>query len=110
MPPQATKDWINILEEKAQERGVPIDTDLDGRIFHFHLGQGPGVIGKVRYSEAKSRNYESEQGKKFIWHRYNREKERIDQSHNRRVVNITLDVKEKTEFDPGEHHFIFLTE
>ena len=68
------------------------------------------MIGKVRYSEAKSRNYEDEQGKRFIWHRYNREQEWIEEDHDRRVLNITLDVEEKTEFDPEEHHFLFLTE
>lgn len=110
MPPQATKDWVAILKRKAEQRGIPIDTDLAGRIFHFHLSEDPGVIGKVRYSEAKSRNYENEQGKKFIWHRYNREVEWIEEDHDGRVVNITLDIKEKSKFDSDEHHFLFLTE
>lgn len=110
MPPQATKDWLSYLEVKAQERGIYIDTDIDGRIFHFHLGDDPGIIGKVRYSEAKSRNYENEQGQKHIWHRYNRETEQIEQGSERDVVNVTLDVWTKDEFDPDGHHFIFLTE
>lgn len=110
MPPQATKDWLSLLDKKAQERNVYVDTDIDGRIFHFHLGKDPGIIGKVRYSEAKSRKYENEQGQKHIWHRYNREKEMIEQGSEREVTNITLDVWDKNEFDPEEHHFIFLTE
>jgi len=110
MPPQATKDWLSLLEEKARARGVYVDTDLDGRIFHFHLGEDPGILGKVRYSEGKSRDYENEQGQKHIWHRYNREKEKIEQGSRRDVVNITLDVWTKDEFDPEENHFIFLTE
>ena len=64
----------------------------------------------MRYSEAKSRNYENEQGQKHIWHRYNREKEMIEQGSEREVANITLDVWDKNEFDPEEHRFIFLTE
>jgi hypothetical protein len=110
MPPQATKDWLALLEQQASERGVYIDTNLDGRIFHFQLGENPGVIGKVRYSEANSREYENEQGQKHIWHRYNREVEKIEQGSDRAVVNITLDVWDKHEFDPDEHHFIFLTQ
>lgn len=110
MPPQATKDWLSLLEEKARKREVYVDTNIDGRIFHFHLGNDPGIIGKVRYSEAKSRDYENEQGQKHIWHRYNREKELIEQGSERKVVNVTLDVWEKDEYDPEEHHFIFLTE
>lgn len=110
MPPQSTKDWLVLLERKAQNRGVYVDIDIDGRIFHFHLGEDPGVIGKVRYSQGKSREYENEQGQKHIWHRYNREKEAIKQGHERKVVNITLDVWSKDVFDPDDHHFIFLTE
>lgn len=110
MPPQATNDWLRILRQKANQRDVYIDTDIDGRIFHFHLGQDPGIIGKVRYSEQESRNYENEQGQKHIWHRYNREKERIQQPHERKVVNITLDISDKDAYDAEEHHFIFLTE
>lgn len=110
MPPQATKDWLSLLDKKARERNVYVDTGINGRIFHFHLGKNPGIIGKVRYSEAKSRNYENEQGQKHIWHRYNREKEMIEQGSEREVTNITLDVWDKNEFDPEKHHFIFLTE
>ncbi|WP_276253588.1 HNH endonuclease [Halomontanus rarus] len=110
MPPQATKDWLSILNEKAQEREIYVDMNINGRIFHFHLGRDPGIIGKVRYSAAKSRDYENEQGQKHIWHRYNREKEMIDQGSKRKVVNITLDVWDKNEYDPNDHHFIFLTE
>lgn len=110
MPPQATKDWLKLLKEKAVERGIYVNIDIDGRIFHFHLGENPGIIGKVRYSEAKARNYENEQGQKHIWHRYNREKEKIKQGSERKVVNVTLDVFDKQEFDPDCRHFIFLTE
>lgn len=110
MPPQAITDWVAILRRKADTRGITVSTDLDTRIFHFQLGEDPGVIEEVRYSEAKSRNFENEQGKKHIWHRYNREKEWIEDDHDRRVVNITLDVDEKDEFDPQKHHFLFLTE
>lgn len=110
MPPGATKDWLSLLEEEAERRGIYVDTDIEGRIFHFYLGNDPGVLGKVRYSEEKERNYESEQGKKHIWHRYNRELEEIESEATRKVVNITLDVWDKNEFDPEEHHFIFLTE
>lgn len=110
MPPQATKDWLSLLQEKARERDIYVDTDISGRIFHFHLGKNPGLIGKVRYSEEKSRDYENEQGQKHIWHRYNREKELIEQGSVRKVVNVTLDVWEKDEFNPDDHHFIFLTE
>jgi hypothetical protein len=110
MPPQATNDWLSILRKQAQERDVYADTDIDGRIFHFHLGEDPGIVGKVRYSEAKSRDYENDQGQKHIWHRYNREVEQIRQGSERKVVNVTLDVWDKDEFDPEEHHFIFLTE
>lgn len=76
MPPQAITDWVAILLWKADNRGITDDTDLDSRTFHFQLGEDPGVIGKVRYSEAQSQNFENEQGKKHIWHRYNREKSR----------------------------------
>ena len=110
MPAQAIKDWLSLLDEEARERDVYIDTNINGRIFHFHLGDNPGIIGKVRYSEKKARNYENEQGLTHIWHRYNREKERIQSGSKRNVVNVTLDVWEKDEFDPDEHHFIFLTE
>ncbi|WP_049967729.1 HNH endonuclease signature motif containing protein [Haloferax prahovense] len=110
MPVNATKDWLSLLSREADRRGVYLDTDIDGRIFHFHLGQDPGVIGKVRYSEARERNFENEQGLKHIWHRYNREKQLIEDGSERRVVNITLDVWSKDEFNPDEHHFIFLTE
>lgn len=110
MPPQATKDWLAILKKRAQDRGVYVDVDLDSRIFHFHLGRDPGVIGKVRYSEGKSRDYENDQGQKHIWHRYNRENEAIEQGSERKVANITLDVWEKEEYDPNDSHFIFLTE
>lgn len=92
MPPQATTDWLALLKGEAQRRDVYVDTDLDGRIWHFHLGEGPGVVGKVRHSKAKERNYENEQGQKHIWHRYNRENERIAEGSERNVVNITLDV------------------
>lgn len=110
MPAQATEDWLTLLEEEAQERDIYVDTDIDGRIFHFHLGENPGVIGKVRYSEEKARNYENEQGLSFIWHRYNREKELLQNGSERKVVNVTLDVWEKDKFDPAQNHFIFLTE
>ncbi|NLV10248.1 hypothetical protein GOC74_09935 [Halomicrobium mukohataei] len=110
MPPQATKDWLSLLRKQAKDRGMYVDTNIDGRIFHFHLGNDPGIIGKVRYSEGKSRDYENKQGQKHIWHRYNRENERIEQGSKRKVVNITLDVRDKHAFDPAEHHFIFLTE
>jgi len=110
MPPQATKDWLSLLEQEAKNRGIYVNTDIDGRIFHFHLGNNPGIVGKVRYSEAKSRNYENEQGQKHIWHRYNRETEALEQGLDRKVANVTLDVWEKDEYDPARHHFIFLTE
>lgn len=87
-----------------------VDTSIDGRIFHFHLGSNPGVIGKVRYSAAKNRDYKDEYGQQNIWHRYDRENELIDQDPERDVVNITLDVNQKDEFDPDNDHFLFLTE
>ncbi|WP_410764920.1 HNH endonuclease signature motif containing protein [Haloferax sp. DFSO60] len=110
MPPNATKDWLSLLSREADERGVYLDTDIDGRIFHFHLGDDPGIIGKVRYSEEKKRNFVNEQGLTHIWHRYNREKQLIQDGSERKVVNITLDVWSKDEFNQDEHHFIFLTE
>lgn len=110
MPSQAINDWLAFLEQEAQKRNISIDTDIDGRIFHFHLGDNPGIIGKVRYSEKKERNYENEQGLTHIWHRYNREKDRIRDGSERNVVNVTLDVWQKDQFDPENHHFIFLTE
>lgn len=110
MPPGATKDWLDILRDEAERREVFLDTDIEGRIFHFHLGDDPGVVGKVRYSEEKSRNYENEQGTKHIWHRYNRELEEIESESERKVVNITLDVWDKDAFDPEERHFLFLTQ
>lgn len=36
--------------------------------------------------------------------------EMIEQGSEREVTNVTLDVRDKNEFDPEEHHFIFLTE
>lgn len=110
MPPQATKDWISLLEEEARERDISVDTSLRDRFFHFKLGDDPGLIGKVRISKEKSRNYADKHGQKNIWHRYDREKERIQDGSKRNVVNITLDVWDKDEYDPEEHHFIFLTE
>ncbi|MFC7047294.1 hypothetical protein ACFQH6_19465 [Halobacteriaceae archaeon GCM10025711] len=95
MPPQATADWLQLLEEEAQDRGVYMDTDVDVRNFHFQLGDDPGIIGKVRYSQKKKRNYENKQGLTHIWHRYNREKELIQNGSERRVVNVTLDVWDK---------------
>ena len=110
MPPGATKDWLACLEAEAESRGVFVDTDIEGRIFHFHLGETPGIVGKVRYSEGQTRNYENEQGGKFIWHRYDRELERIGNGSERNVVNVTLDVWSKDAFDPDDHHFLFLTQ
>lgn len=110
MPPGATEAWLAVLEDEADQRGISVDTDVDGRIFHFHLGNDPGVVGKVRYSEQEARNYENEQGTKHIWHRYNRELERIEDESERKVVNITLDVPSKNDFDPDKHHFLFLTQ
>lgn len=106
----AIEDWLRLLEQNAQKRGVYVDTDIEGRVFHFHLGKDPGVIGKVRYSEEKERNFENEQGITHIWHRYNRELERIQEGSDRKVVNITLDVWDKSSFDPDERHFLFLTQ
>lgn len=110
MPVEGIKDWLALLEKEAQQRDICVDTDIAGRVFHFHLGDDPGIIGKVRYSEEKERNYENEQGLTHIWHRYNREKDRIQNGSERNVVNITLDLWEKDEFEPDTHHFIFLTE
>jgi hypothetical protein len=110
MPPQATKDWLALLEKHARNRNIPCETDLDIKYFHFRLGRDPGVVGKVRISEGKRRNYEKEKGNEYIWHRYNRENEAIEDGRTRNIVNITLDVWDKDEYDPTENHFIFLTE
>lgn len=70
----------------------------------------PEIIGKVRIAERKSREYKDEQGYQYIWHRYNREKERIETGTDEKVVNVTLDVWEADRFDSSEDHFLFLTE
>jgi hypothetical protein len=114
MPPEATKEWLALLERRARDRNVPHEIRPNIRYFHFRIGKDPAVVGKVRISERKKRDYEDEQGEKYIWHRYNRETEAIEENKNqdedRDIVNITLDVWEKDEYDPNKSHFIFLTE
>ncbi|PSP88729.1 hypothetical protein BRC90_06810 [Halobacteriales archaeon QS_4_69_34] len=68
------------------------------------------MIGKVRIAERSERNYKDERGDQYIWHRYNREQDRISAGHDEIVSNITLDVWDKNEFDSAEDHFLFLTE
>jgi hypothetical protein len=110
MPVQAIDDWISELGRRANERGVPFTTETGDRVFHFVLGDDPGVIGKVRTSEGRNREFRDDRGKEYIWHRYNREQEQAETDDPRRVVNITLDVWDTERYDPDEDHFLFLTQ
>ena len=110
MPVQAINDWVEVLQQRANKRGVAFTSETDGRIFHFVLGDDPGIIGKVRTSEGQSRIYRDDQDGEYIWHRYNREQEQFESNDPRRVVNITLDVWDTDRYEPEQDHFLFLTE
>ncbi|MFC7096063.1 HNH endonuclease [Halobaculum marinum] len=110
MPVQAISDWVDELRKRANDRGIRFTAETDGRIFHFVLGEDPGIIGKVRTSEGQSREFRDDQGVEYIWHRYNREQEQAESDDPRRVVNITLDVWDTGRYDLDQDHFLFLTE
>ncbi|MCU4799778.1 MoxR family ATPase [Halobacteria archaeon HArc-gm2] len=108
MPRDAIEDWLAILEQQASERGIPVNTDIDGRIFHFLLGQEDPVAGKVRISAASSRSYRTESGEEQMWQRFDREQERLEEDPEQRVCSIQLDIESKGEFDESRDHFLFI--
>lgn len=108
MPRDAIKDWLAILEQQASDRGIPVDTDVSGRTFHFLLGDKDPVLGKVRISAASSRNYRTKQGEEQMWQRLNREQEKFEEDPNQRVCSIQLDIESKGKFDETRDHFLFI--
>lgn len=108
MPRDAIEDWLAILEQQASERGVPVDTDISGRIFHFLLGEEDPVLGKVRISAASSRNYRTEDGEEQMWQRFNREQEKLEADPSQRVCSIQLDIETKGGFNESQDHFLFI--
>lgn len=108
MPRGAIADWVDLLEEQADSRGVEFERD-PRRFFDFRLSGETDLIGKVRLSEEQKREYE-ERGSEYIWHRYNREVELTRQDVSEEVVNVTLDVWDGGRFDPDDDHFIFVRE
>ncbi|WP_458191024.1 AAA family ATPase [Haladaptatus sp. NG-WS-4] len=104
----AIDDWISELEEHASSRDIPLNLDVEGRIFHFQLGDTTPVTGKVRYSEASSRNYTNEKGESHIWNRYDSELDHLKQHPDDRICCIQLDVRSRDEYHPEEDHFIFI--
>lgn len=106
----AIDEWLEQLEAQASSRQVPVQTDIDVQYFDFRIEGSPNVIGKVRIAERSERKYEDDQGDQYIWHRYNREQDRIASNHNEIVTNVTLDVWDRDGFDTAEDHFLFITE
>jgi len=108
MPRDAIEDWLAILEQQANDRGVALDTDVSGRIFHFLLGDQDPVLGKVRISAASSRSYRTENGEEQMWQRFDREQEQIEKNPDQRVCSIQLDIESKGGFDESRDHFLFI--
>lgn len=108
MPRNAIEDWLSILEQQANDRGVAFDTDVSGRIFHFLLGDQDPVLGKVRISAASSRSYRTESGEEQMWQRFDREQEKLEENPDQRVCSIQLDIESKGEFDEAQDHFLFI--
>lgn len=108
MPRNAIEDWLSLLETKAAERGIPVDFDVDSRVFHFLLGNNDPVLGKVRISEASSRNYTNERGETHIWQRFDREKEQLTENPDQRVCSIQLDIQEGESYEDDRDHFLFI--
>ena len=109
MPRGAITDWVDLLEDEADARGIEFERN-PRQYFNFRLGGETGIIGKVRLSEGRKREYEDDQGGEYIWHRYNRENELAEQGVSEEVVNVTLDVWDGGQFDPDDGHFIFIRE
>lgn len=108
MPRGAIDNWLSELEQKANDRDIPLNFDIDGRIFHFRIGDTNPVLGKVRISEASSRNFTNERGETHIWQRFDREQERLEEQPNERVCSIQLDVQSSGEYIPERDHFLFI--
>lgn len=108
MPREAIEDWLSLLEDKANQRGVPINFDVEGRIFHFKIGAVEPVLGKVRISQATSRNFTNERGETHIWQRFDREQEKLKENPNRRVCSVQLDIKGSGGYDDERDHFLFI--
>lgn len=108
MPRDEIEDWLSLLESKASERGVSVDFDVDGQVFHFLIGEENPVLGKVRISKAESRNFTNERGETHIWQRFDREQEYIQENPEQRVCSIQLDVQEAGSYEEGRDHFLFI--
>jgi 5-methylcytosine-specific restriction protein B len=103
MPPQGIKDWLSDFETIADEIGLDVTIDETG-IFKIRVDSDPPIVGKVRYSEYSIRKED------HIWQRFDRELEVIEDSTDKRVFAVQLDVASKDEFDRKNDHFIFLDE
>lgn len=108
MPRDAIEDWLSILKERAEQRDIRLDLDLDNRIFHFKLGNVDPVIGKVRISEAKKRNYQNDRGETHIWQRFDREQEKIKTDPSQRVCSVQLDIHGDDGYTENSDHFLFI--
>ncbi|RBI59992.1 hypothetical protein DMJ13_20100 [halophilic archaeon] len=108
MARKVIEDWLSLLENKADQRGIPVDLDIDSRVFHFLLGEEDPVLGKVRVSEAENRNYTNDRGESHIWQRFNREQDRLKENPDERVCSIQLDIHSNSSFDTDEDHFFFI--
>lgn len=108
MPRDEIEDWLSALEAKAAERGVSVDFDVEGRVFHFLLGEEDPVLGKVRISKASSRNFTNERGETHIWQRFDREQEQLQEDPDQRVCSIQLDIQDDGSYQEGRDHFLFI--
>ncbi len=108
MPRDAIEDWLTILRRRANDRGIAVDTDVNGRIFHFQLGDEDPVLGKVRISVASSRSFRTESGEEQMWQRFDREQEKLEEDPDQRVCSIQLDIESKGGFDESRDHFLFI--
>ena len=108
MPRDEIEDWLFLLETKASERGVSIDFDVDGQVFHFLLGEEDPVLGKVRISKASSRNFTNEHGETHIWQRFDREQEQLQEDSDQRVCSIQLDIQDDGSYQENQDHFLFI--
>jgi hypothetical protein len=107
MPPQAIHDWLDQLEEKADEFDVSVSI-RPNEIFQFVIDGEQPTIGKVRYSAAENRDYSDDADTQYIWQRFDRELEKIDSDPEQQVVAIQLDVNNKEEYDPETDNFLVL--
>lgn len=103
MPKQAISDWLSYFERIAREIGVEVEI-RPTEDFQIHVGGDPCAVGKVRFTEYPNRKED------YIWHRFDKEQDRLSENPEESVFAVQLDVYTADEFNLESDHFVPIPE